>query len=128
MSMSLNILGVPSKGAARIEAEPQLLEALWFDEDESLLKELGASVTSVDYLLLCGVLEATGEDPEEPELEPSRELDYDEEYGSAGLIDPRDHERLENDTWSVVAAIDKEAGALIAKATKKKWTVFFMVS
>ncbi len=137
--MWLNVVALSSDALAKVQKSPDLLEKLWFDDDEAATKataDLGvapADVSGLDYLSLSGALEAmaeaTGDDEAEPDFGATGELDYDAGYGPAEYLAPTDVKAaMENTTWSFAAEMDEEVAALLEAATANNKALVFAVS
>jgi hypothetical protein len=137
MSMWLDVVAVSPEAFRKIQKTPDLLDGVFFDEDEEILADLGIAEedkAGVDYLSLSEALEAmsASEDEDEavePDFDPSGELDFSGGYDDAQYLDPAAIAGvLENETWSTAAEMDEDLGRLLKSASKNKRYLIFVVS
>ena len=139
MSMWLDVLAVSPAAFRKIQETPDLLDGVFFDEDDQIMADLGISnkdKAGIDYLSLCEAVEAMAEDvgdDEDEEVEPdfgaSGELDFSGGYDNPQYLEPGALPgALESDTWSMAAGMDDELERLLESARKKKSYVIFVVS
>jgi len=139
MSMWLNVAVLSETGFKKLEKQSELLDGLFFSEDEAgeqaALDSLGmkeADVGGCDYLSVSAAGEAMaeldGEEADEPDFGASGELDFEAGYDSAFFIAPKNAKALSNETWTLVAELDEELKAMLARAKKQKLYVVAVVS
>ncbi len=127
MSMWLSIVRVTPESFKEIKRSPDLLDPIFFDEDQATLNRLGIEAShscGIDYLSLSGAYEAmaeatgeeVGDDIIEEDLGPIKELDYDAGYGPAFYLDPEQVKTVRE--TSMIPDMDDEAAVVFDEAVE----------